>query len=405
MSEVSAQEEMAEPNVEEVTAAIEAAFTEYGASLGDGDAERWIELWMEDGMQLPPGAPPNVGRDMILANIQRALSVLAFEDMQIQVDEVLVKGDTAIARGMYTVNYVPHDGSPITQIDGKYTTTFMKQEDGSWKIYRDIFNSNVPPAAPAETDVEAITAEIQALFDEYSASLNDGDAERWIALWTEDAVQSSPGAPPNVGRDVIYAGVSSEVKEVDYQDMIIEVEEVLAGGEYAIARGNYSLVVVPMAGGDPMSVDGKYTTTFQRQPDGSWKIHRDIYNSNVPPAAPAEPDVEAITAEEIVNRWLYLWDTVNGDLEGAEEILSDDFVSNNMPEGDRDAMIADIAAFRDGNPGAYFPLDDLVVADNKAYVTNRMWMDGEPVSPPLILVLSLEDGKISERTLFAPMQP
>jgi ketosteroid isomerase-like protein len=35
-------------------------------------------------------------------------------------------------------------------------------------------------------------------------------------------------------------------------------------------------------GGEPIPYDGKFLTIFKRQSDGSWKIHRDIYNSNVP---------------------------------------------------------------------------------------------------------------------------
>ena len=134
-----------EIDVEEVTAEIEAAFDEYATSLGEGDAERWIQLWTEDGVQSPPGAPPNVGREMIYTSIAGAMEVFAFDNMQIDIDEVLVAGDLAIARGLYTVTYVPHDGSAPIPVDGKYTSTFQRQADGSWKLYRDIFNSNVPP--------------------------------------------------------------------------------------------------------------------------------------------------------------------------------------------------------------------------------------------------------------------
>jgi ketosteroid isomerase-like protein len=36
-------------------------------------------------------------------------------------------------------------------------------------------------------------------------------------------------------------------------------------------------------GGRPISIDGKYMTILERQADGSWKIHRDIFNSNTAP--------------------------------------------------------------------------------------------------------------------------
>lgn len=112
---------------------------------------------------------------------------------------------------------------------------------------------------------------------------------------------------------------------------------------------------------------------------------------------------------ELVSRWLYLWDTVNGDMDDFDEIVSEDFVSHNLPEGDREVMRAGIEGFRANNPGVYFPLEDLAIADGNAYVTNRMWMvpedaaagdEGEPVSSLLLAVLGIEDGQITERWLF-----
>lgn len=118
--------------------------------------------------------------------------------------------------------------------------------------------------------------------------------------------------------------------------------------------------------------------------------------------------------EDLVRRWLSHWDTIKGELEGIDEILADDFVSHNMPEGDREAMIAAATAFRAENPNTYFLVDDLAIVGGKAFVTQRMMQvpegaaegaEGEPVDPPLLLVLAIEDGKIAERWLYATLQP
>jgi uncharacterized protein (TIGR02246 family) len=342
--EVSAQA-AAEPDVEAVSAEIEAAFDEYAASLNAGDVERWIQLWTEDGVQSPPNTAPRFGRDTILAAISAAAERIYWEDFEIDIEEVLVAGDLAIARGMYTVTNVPKDGSAPIPVDGKYTSTFQRQPDGSWKLYRDIFNSNVPPAAPAEPDMEEVTAEVEAFFTEYAASLNAGDADRYIQLWMEEGVQLPPDAPPNVGRDTIYAGQAAEFEQVAYEDMAIQVEDVMASGDMVVARGTYALSVVPKDGSEPIPVDGKYMSVLKRQPDGSLKLYRDIFNSNVPPAAPAEPDMEEVAAQVQAfwdeysaanvagdaERWIALWEEdgvkmVEGappfDIEGKENILA-----------------------------------------------------------------------------------
>jgi uncharacterized protein (TIGR02246 family) len=261
---------------------MDAFWAEYSDSLMAGDAERWIDLWMVDGVQMPPDAPPNVGKEAILANMVGAMGLFSFEDFAIDNEEVTVSGDLAVVRGTYSTSMVPTAGGDPLPVDGKYMSVLMRQSDGEWKLYRDIFNSNVPPAAPAESDTEAVTAEITTLFDEYGASLEAGDADRWIQLWAEDGVQSPPGAPPNVGRDTIFSSISAAMEQFAFEDMQIEVDEVLVAGDLAIARGLYTVTYVPHNGSDPIPVDGKYTSTFQQQPDGSWKLYRDIFNSNVP---------------------------------------------------------------------------------------------------------------------------
>ncbi len=258
-------------------------WAEYTDSLMADDVQHWIDLWLEDGVQMPPDAPPNIGKETILANMVGTLGLFSFEDFVINNEEITVSDDMAVVRGTYSTNLVPKDGGDPLPLDGKYMSVLKRQQDGEWKLYRDIFNSNVPPASPIEPDVAAVTAEIDALFSEYSASLEAGDAERWIQLWLEEGVQSPPDAPPNVGRTAIFDSISAAMDLFTFTDMQIGIDEVLVAGDLAIARGLYMVTYVPSDGSDPILVDGKYTSTFQRQPDGSWRLYRDIFNSNVPP--------------------------------------------------------------------------------------------------------------------------
>jgi ketosteroid isomerase-like protein len=59
--------------------------------------------------------------------------------MTLESVEVEGHGDTAIEVGKYTL----HDegGQPLDE--GKYIVIY-KQEDGEWKLHRDIFNSSMP---------------------------------------------------------------------------------------------------------------------------------------------------------------------------------------------------------------------------------------------------------------------
>ena len=51
-------------------------------------------------------------------------------------------------------------------------------------------------------------------------------------------------------------------------------------GDLAYARGIYSLSF--LAEVDTVTVDGKWVQIFRKQPDGSWLIALDIWNSDDP---------------------------------------------------------------------------------------------------------------------------
>lgn len=127
---------------------------------------------------------------------------------------------------------------------------------------------------------EDATRAIEDIWKEYSASLNAGDLERWLALWTDDGIQMPPGEPAIAGKERIRTRNGGFLDQFKF-DMGITNEEVRVAGDLAFARGTYKASLIPKQGGTPVPINGKYMTILARQGDGSWKIHRDIFNSNV----------------------------------------------------------------------------------------------------------------------------
>ncbi|MCB0181876.1 MAG: SgcJ/EcaC family oxidoreductase, partial [Anaerolineae bacterium] len=125
---------------------------------------------------------------------------------------------------------------------------------------------------------------VNKVWEQYASSLNAGDVDSYMALWADDAMQLPPDSLPIVGKETLRAGLESELEAITY-DMEITNKEVNVSGDMAVARGTYAATITFKDGSDPISIDGKYMTLLKRQPDGSWKIFRDIYNSNVPPAS------------------------------------------------------------------------------------------------------------------------
>ena len=132
-------------------------------------------------------------------------------------------------------------------------------------------------ADPARADPEKINRAREA----HAAAVNAGDAAAWAALFTEDGVQMPPNAPANVGRETIRRW-SEALLSAFRAEFALSVEEVRVSGDWAFERGTYTIGLAPTAGDDPMRDSGKYITIYQRQPGGSWRLARDIWNSDRP---------------------------------------------------------------------------------------------------------------------------
>ena len=133
-------------------------------------------------------------------------------------------------------------------------------------------------------DLEAFKAAVQDTLDKYSAAMNAEDSDLWISLWDENGIQMPPNAPAVVGKPAIEKGIRESYQALDWEKFTIRLEEVKVAGDWGFARGTCSASITPKAEGETAFIDFKYLTILKRQPDGSWKIFRDCFNSNLPPS-------------------------------------------------------------------------------------------------------------------------
>jgi ketosteroid isomerase-like protein len=112
-------------------AAIQEIWSTYTAARVAGDAEAWLGLWDTNGIRMPPGVPAVDFATFAPGTPERFAD--APDSMEIMAEEIVVAGDWAYSRGTFTVN---------NAVEGKFLTIFRRQDDGSWRIYRDAFNFN-----------------------------------------------------------------------------------------------------------------------------------------------------------------------------------------------------------------------------------------------------------------------
>lgn len=131
-----------------------------------------------------------------------------------------------------------------------------------------------------DADVEAI----KITHDEYDATLNAGDLDSWMSLFTDSTIRMMPNGPALVGKDAIrdYFQSFFEQNAVEIDGLI---EEVIVCGDWAFTRGTYTYTITRKVGGELIQDDsGKWVAFNKRQPGGTWKYHRIIYNSDLPPS-------------------------------------------------------------------------------------------------------------------------
>lgn len=132
-----------ERNLTSDVAEINALWDEYAAAATAGNMERWIALWNEGGIQMPPGAMKRAGKALIHSEMQPLFDLF---DMQVAIypDEIQVLGDQAFSHGSYEFAMTPKEGGDRIGIKGKFLTVLQKQANGSWKIAIDCFNYDTP---------------------------------------------------------------------------------------------------------------------------------------------------------------------------------------------------------------------------------------------------------------------
>jgi uncharacterized protein (TIGR02246 family) len=108
------------------------------AAVKRGDAAGLAALYTENGQVLPPNSDFVTGQQAI-EGFWQAVMAMGVKEANLEIVEVEGHGDTAIEVSTFTL--LGEGGQVLDK--GKYIVIW-KQEDGQWKLHRDIFNSSMP---------------------------------------------------------------------------------------------------------------------------------------------------------------------------------------------------------------------------------------------------------------------
>ena len=131
-------------------AAIRKADADWSTATATKQASAMVAYYDAQGSVFPPNAPIATGAEAVGKVWESLFAIPGFSiGWQTLRGEVARSGDVGYSEGTYEVQMNDPKGNPMAD-RGKYVVVWKKQADGSWKALADIFNSDLPPAAPAK---------------------------------------------------------------------------------------------------------------------------------------------------------------------------------------------------------------------------------------------------------------
>jgi uncharacterized protein (TIGR02246 family) len=146
------------------------------------------------------------------------------------------------------------------------------------------------PRTPTDgANTEADRAAIDRGHEAFLAGMRANDCNALLPLLTEDVVFAPPNTPTASGLDGVRQWCEPIFKQVKTTAVTVSDRDVVLAGDWAIEHGNFDWTVAPIAGGPEQREQGRFVAVYRRQPDGTWKLTRDIWNSSLPnPSAAAK---------------------------------------------------------------------------------------------------------------------
>ena len=146
------------PSVETDIAAIRQLQQNWNAAVEAGSVDGYLAV-LDDGIELlPTSAPPINGKDGYRAMLEGVFGANSYEIEVVDQGDVMVDRDMAWARYDYIIHRTPHAADagsapashePTTvSSHGKYLDVMRRQPDGSWRVYKHIWNYNEPGVVP-----------------------------------------------------------------------------------------------------------------------------------------------------------------------------------------------------------------------------------------------------------------
>jgi ketosteroid isomerase-like protein len=138
-------------------------------------------------------------------------------------------------------------------------------------------------AGTPTADAAAVRQAIDSINARFGVAALKADTAALAGFYTDDAIFMAPNMPASRGHDAIakgFAGMTSAMKLTAFK---LQAQDVIVAGDYAIETGTFDLAGSAPKANKAQHDVGKYLVLWKKQADGSYKIARDIFNSDLAP--------------------------------------------------------------------------------------------------------------------------
>ena len=134
----------------------------------------------------------------------------------------------------------------------------------------------IRPEVARTKDEAAIKAILRVIDD------NNADSETMLSVYADDVVHMAPDEPAHIGKAALGQHLQ-EAKKHGHADMTHEIVEMVPFENIILMRGQVTGTYHPRDGATPFAFQTKNLFVFRREPEGSLKVWKVIFNMSPRP--------------------------------------------------------------------------------------------------------------------------
>jgi uncharacterized protein (TIGR02246 family) len=136
-----------------------------------------------------------------------------------------------------------------------------------------------PERAGPLTDADR--GEMRAMVADFDKAVLAADWPKVVSFYSEDGMLLPPNGPAVQGRAAMQKFFEGWPRIMEIKQSIPEIE---GNSDLASVRGTYDMTMIPPGAKAPLRDKGKSLAIWRREADGSWRVSRVSWNSDLAPA-------------------------------------------------------------------------------------------------------------------------